>query len=72
MSSGKYMINQVKNNSERGLHKLVWNCTKYLYKIDNREICADIMQLLYEKLNSSDNNTTSKNESHPPIKYYRD
>lgn len=66
------MIYQSKNDSVKGLHQLIWENTKYLYETNSREINDDIIKLLYEKLNSSDNNVEFKNESHPPIEYYKD
>lgn len=65
------MIYESKNDSVKGLYKLVFEMV-YPRKLDTREIDDDIMQTIYDTLHCSDNSVQSKNESHPPIEYYKD
>lgn len=64
----------VSENSTGELYKEISKlfCGINSFKSDVHEIDNDIIKAMYERLNSSDNNVQLKNESHPPIEYYRD
>lgn len=63
------MIDESRNNSVGLLKSALLN--KCLYVVDSREIENSILELISEKLNDSMDSKLCKNNSHPPIQYYK-